>query len=133
MVEMPDESIHISVPTDERMTSVLRLATTAVASRTGLNIDQADDLNTALDELFRFSMTQENNPPSSVFRIHYNIHADCLEVVTEGIGAGFNDETSKVGRYCRFILEKMMDSVTEKPNPTGGLDVHIIKRIAQGH
>jgi len=132
MVEELDEEVHISVPTDERMTSVVRLATTAVASRTGLNLDQADDLNTALDELFRFSITQESKPASSVFRIHYNIHADCLEVVTEGIGVSFTDEASKVGRYCRFILEKMMDSVTDKPNPAGGLDVHIIKRISQG-
>ena len=132
MVEEPDEIILISIPTDERMTSVIRLATTAVASRAGLNIDQADDLNTALDELFRFSITQESKPVPSIFRINYNIHSDCLEVVTEGIGVNFNDETSKVGRYCRFILEKMMDVVTQKPNPAGGLDVHIIKRISRG-
>lgn len=132
MAEEAEETVHISVPTDERMTSVVRLATTAVASRTGLNIDQADDLNTALDELFRFSITQESKPAPSVFRIHYNIHSDCLEVVTERIGVSFTDKTSKAGRYCRFILEKMMDSVTEKPNPAGGLDIHIIKRISQG-
>ncbi|MFA6000739.1 MAG: hypothetical protein WC828_01310 [Thermoleophilia bacterium] len=132
MVEEPEEIIHISVPTDERMTSVVRLATTAVASRTGLNLDQADDINTALDELFRFSVSQESKPVPSIFRIQYNIHADCLEVVTEGVGDSINDETSKVGRYCRFILEKMMDEVTQKPNPDGGLDVHIIKRISRG-
>ena len=126
------EEVHISVATDERMTGVIRVVTTAIASLTGLNIDQADDLNTALDELFRFHILQECRPLSSEFRIRYEICNDCLEVVTEGMDTNFSDEDSKIGRYCHFILEKMMDVVTEEPNPSGGIDIRIIKRISDG-
>jgi anti-sigma regulatory factor (Ser/Thr protein kinase) len=114
------------------MARVVRLATTAVASRAGLNLDQADDINTALDELFRFYISQEDKRTPTSFSLCYNIHTDKLEVITEGIDDSFCDENSKVSRYCRFILEKMMDDVVEEPDKSGGLNVHITKCISAG-
>lgn len=131
MAEEPGNVVCITVPKEERMTQILRLATTAVASRTGLNLDQADDVKTALDELFRLIVSNAKADQQK-FCVRYSIRDDSLEVVTEGIDVNLSDETSNVCRYCRFILEKMTDEVIEKKNPKGGFDVHIIKRTENG-
>lgn len=107
------------------MSKIVHMATTAVASSIGLNIDQADDLNTGLDELLRVSASEAGrNKP---FFVRYNIHPDRLEVLAEDINASFTDKTSKVSRYRRFILEKVADRFEEKTNQAGSLDVLLVK------
>ena len=113
---------------DERMSKVVRLATTAVASRTGLNMDQADDINTALDELFRMSVASGGDHS---FCINYDILPDRLEILAQGIDSSFGDETSKVNRYRKFIIEKVVDRFEERPNPDGGFDVLLVKFVSQ--
>ena len=120
------DTVSISVPPMESMSKVVRLATTAVASRIGLNIDQADDLNTALDELFRSCLAQHAGDKIN-FDVSYFIHPDHLEIVARG--CVFADEKEKVGRYSRFLMESLADRVQEIPNPHGGLDVVIVKQL----
>ncbi|MBI5870584.1 MAG: hypothetical protein HZB44_06460 [Actinobacteria bacterium] len=121
------EVVCIAVPPIERMNRVVHLATTAVASRTGLNIDQADDINTALDELFRLSISQPDDRQS--FCVRYDIHDDRLEVVAEKIKASVGDGSSKVSRYRRFIIEKVADRFEERTNPEGGFDILLVKFV----
>ncbi|MCL5671383.1 MAG: hypothetical protein M1423_08840, partial [Acidobacteria bacterium] len=108
---------------------IVRLTTAAVASRAGLNLDQADDLNTALDELFRLFLT-ENDPSHPRFFIRYTIGAADLEVVAKGISQNLFDDSSKMNRFSRFILEKVADKVEEIPSPQGGYEVVIIKNLS---
>jgi anti-sigma regulatory factor (Ser/Thr protein kinase) len=123
------EVVCIAVPPLERMNRVVHLATTAVASRTGLNIDQADDINTALDELFRLSVSQPGAKQS--FCVRYDIHDDRLEVVAEKVQASIGDGSSKVSRYRRFIIEKVADRFEERSNPDGGFDVLLVKFVGE--
>lgn len=126
----PDKDVEvvcIAVPPIERMNRVVHLATTAVASRTGLNIDQADDINTALDEIFRLSVTKPDDSQS--FCVRYDIHDDRLEVVAEKIHASLGDGNSKVSRYRRFIIEKVADRYEERSNPDGGYDILLVKFV----
>lgn len=122
------EVVCIAVPPIERMNKVVRLATTAVASRTGLNIDQADDINTALDELFRLSIAQKGDRQS--FCVRYDIHADRLEVLAEKIRVSIVDESSKISRYRSFIIEKVADRIEERANPEGSFDIMLVKFIS---
>lgn len=121
------EVVCIAVPPIERMNRLVHLATTAVASRTGLNIDQADDINTALDELFRLSISQSDDSQS--FCVRYDIHNDRLEVLAEKIQASVGDGSSKVSRYRRFIIEKVADRFEERTNPEGGFDILLVKFV----
>ncbi len=123
------DTVCIAVPLMERMSKIVHLATTAVASRTGLNLDQADDLNTALDELFRLS--QYSTDSDSTFCIRFDIHPDRLEVLAEGLESGLCDDSSKVNRYRRFIIEKVADRFEERVNPEGGTDVLLVKFVTQ--
>jgi anti-sigma regulatory factor (Ser/Thr protein kinase) len=122
------DTVLIDVPPLERLSKVLRLATTAVASRAGLNLDQADDLNTALDELFRLCLTGDGM--KKPFCIRYEVHPDRLEVLAEGINASFGDEASKVNRYRRFIIEKVADRFEQRSNPEGGIDILLVKFLS---
>ena len=121
------DTVCIVVPPLEKMTKVVHLTTTAVASRVGLNIDQADDINTGLDELFRLSLAGIGDDKS--FCVRYGIFPDRLEVLAEGIDPSFADASSKVNRYRRFILEKVADRFEQRSNKTGSLDVLLVKFI----
>ena len=121
------DTICIVVPPRNNMSKVVHLATTAVASRAGLNIDQADDLNTGLDELFRMSVASDHGGDS--FCVRYEIHSDRLEVTAEGIDPGLVDDSSKVSRYRKFILEKVADRFEQQANQTGDLDILLVKFI----
>lgn len=122
------EVVCIAVPPMERMNRVVHLATTSVASRTGLNIDQADDINTALDELFRLSISQPDGKRS--FCVRYDIYDDRLEVLAEKLQASIGDGSSKVSRYRRFIIEKVADRFEERTNPDGGFDILLVKFVS---
>ncbi|MDO8737339.1 MAG: hypothetical protein Q7K29_09715, partial [Thermoleophilia bacterium] len=122
------EVVCIAVPPIERMNRVVHLATTAVASRTGLNIDQADDINTALDELFRLSLSKTGGEQS--FCVRYDIHDDRLEVLAEKVRVSMEDDSSKVSRYRRFIIEKVADRFEERTNPDGGFDILLVKFVS---
>lgn len=125
MPETINDTVCITVPPHQRMLKVVRLATTAAASQSGLNLDQADDLNTALDELFRLSLSKSGSEPT--FCLHYNICPDRLEVLVEDIHAGIGDKTSKVGRYRSFIIDKVVDRFEERSNTKGGFDILLVK------
>lgn len=125
----PGDKVRIEIPPQERLSNVIRLTTTAVSGRMGLNIDQADDLNTAIDELFRLFMARHSSPDDR-FCVHYLFKADRLEVLAEKC-AGLADQSDTVGRYSRFLLESLADRLEERDNPRGGQDVVLVKIISE--
>ncbi len=124
-----EDVVQIALPQREDSAKIVRLTTAVVASRVGLNLDQADDLNTALDELFRLFLN-ENDPPHPRFYVRYTIGAADLEVVAKGISQNLFDDSSKMNRFSRFILEKVADKVEEIPSPQGGYEVVIVKSLS---
>lgn len=128
MPETINDTILITVPPHQRMLKVVRLTTAAAASQSGLNLDQADDLNTALDELFRLSLSQTDSKHN--FCLQYVICPDRLEVLVKDINASIVDKTSKVGRYRRFIIDKVVDRFEERAKTNGGFDILLVKYMS---
>jgi anti-sigma regulatory factor (Ser/Thr protein kinase) len=120
------DTVSIALPAQEQMIKVIRLATSAIANRCGLNIDQADDLNTAIDELFRLFASEFGG--GNDFCMRYFLFHDRLEIHAEGCAALLKD-TDHIGRYSRFLLETLTDGMEERPNAQGGMDFVITKRI----
>ncbi|MBE0428526.1 MAG: hypothetical protein IBX61_01480 [Thermoleophilia bacterium] len=120
------DEVNIAVPAREAMSKVVRMATTAVASRASLSIDDADDLNTAVEELFR-SFLSQHTAGEVDFCVDYIFHDDRLEIAAHG--CILHNGHGKVGRYSRFLLESLADSVREVTNPDGGLDVVLVKNL----
>ncbi len=114
----------------EEMTKVMRLATTALANRAGLNLDQADDMNTALEEIFRFEISGDHTDELPL-TICYNVCSDRLEVITEGTSLNLLDESDKVSRYSRFVIESVTDEFSESRNPDGGYNILMVKSVTR--
>lgn len=126
--EQAADVISLTLPHMDEMRTVIRLTTVAVASRTGLTIDQADDLNTALDELSRlFHESTINN--ESDFHIEYFIYSDRLEVITIGPGHSLTNNNAEISRYSRFILENVCDSYENHPFKKDDQLIKLIKYI----
>lgn len=127
--DQPVDVVSIALPPRKQMSSVIRFATTAVASRTGLTLDQADDLNTALDEISRMFITGSGTAGTDLC-VRYFIFPDRLEIVAYGVPKNIMDSADKLNRYSRFILESVSDQVEEQADPRGGYNVKIVKFLA---
>lgn len=124
------ERVDICVEPSERMIKILRLTTTALANYVGLNLDQADDMNTALEEVFQATLTT-SEPERPCFAMHYKLHPDKLEMTIEGVNFNPSDEDRKVNRYSRFVIESVTDDFINSPNPEGGYNVSMTKYLTQ--
>lgn len=106
------DTIRISIPAREEMTQIIRLATTAIANRAGFDLDQSDDVNTAMEEVFRFfcsgcAMDEQN------VSLNYSIYGDRLQIKAGDSLSSIAGDDSRIGRYCRFILDKVTDGFEE--------------------
>lgn len=126
--QAPADVVCLNLPRENDMSRILRLAASAVASKTGLNLDQSDDLQTALDELFRLYLSETRTEAQLCFR--FQILPDRLEVVTQGISRNLFDEENRLNRFSRFILENVADRVDEIPSPQGGFEIILVKNVA---
>jgi anti-sigma regulatory factor (Ser/Thr protein kinase) len=124
------DCVFISVEQNESMIKVLRLATTALANHVGLNLDQADDLNTALEEVLHSTLnTSDKDQP--YFSLRYRLHPDKLEMTIEGVNFNPSDQDRKVNRYSRFVIKTITDDFNDSPNPKGGYNVSMTKYLTQ--
>lgn len=107
-----EDRIIISIPAREEMAGIIRLATTAIASRAGLDLDQSDDINTAMEEVFRYFCTSCKIDGDDI-SFDYCIAGDKLKIKAGDSFTSLADSDTRIGRYCRFILEKVTDGFDE--------------------
>lgn len=120
-------TVSITLPRRRETDSLARLATTAVACQAGLNLDQADDLNTAVEEIVRALAAEDT--ASGVFTILYRVFPDRLEIVSGSFSGPVLDGASEASRYRRFVLEKTTDLIDEQQLPDGRFNVLMTKRV----
>lgn len=106
------DKILISVPAREEMAEIVRMATTAIANRAGLDIDQSDDVNTAMEEVFRFLCTSCAVEGDDV-SMDFSFDRESLRIKAGDSRSSLADSETKIGRYCCFILEKVTDGYSE--------------------
>lgn len=112
-MEAVSSKIRIAIPAREDLTSILRLATTAIANRAGLDLDQSDDVNTAMEEVFRYYCASCAIDGTDI-QISFSIDDDRLEICTGSSQSSLAEDDTKIGRYCSFILEKVTDGFREE-------------------
>lgn len=122
--------ISIAIPAREELTGVLRLATTAIANRAGLDLDQSDDINTAVEEVFRYFCTSCIIDGTDI-SISFSIDDNKLEISAGSSFSSLSEDQTKIGRYCSFILEKVTDGYREQSSQ-GRHSIIIEKQIGSG-
>lgn len=127
--EIADDNIYLNVLPESNMTRIVRLTTSSLSNLVGLNLDQADDLNTAVEEIFN-AVIAEDEDVLDLFRIHYYLLEDGIEVTMEGVPLDLSDQTSGINRYSRFVLESIIDELDDIPNPERGFDIRLVKRLS---
>lgn len=124
-----EDIIKLQVLPTQPMARIVRLTTSALANLVGLNLDQADDLNTAVEEVFS-SITVDEEEDLELFNIRYLVLKEKLEVILEAVPMDLSDQSSSINRYSRFVIESIIDELDDIPNPEHGFDIHLVKYLS---
>ena len=139
----PEPPVQLSVPSDARWLTVVRLTVSGVASRCGASYDEVDDLKVAVSEACTNAM--EHAYPGAdkgvgVICIRCTPGEGEIRIEVEDGGCGFDPSTAQVvedsapekrGGLGLFLIRKLMDEVEVASQPGGGTRVIMVKRFAR--
>lgn len=99
--------------------SVIRLTTSAVASKIGFDIEEIDDIKVSIGEACNNIIKHGSDDAKDSFNIEYTIYEDQLKITVKDNGNGF--DTSKIKQpHMKDNIEEIDDS---------GLGIFIIKSL----
>lgn len=99
--------------------SVIRLTTSAVASKIGFDIEEIDDIKVSIGEACSNIIKHGLNEGIDSFDIEYDIHDDKLIISVKDSGCGF--DTSKIKQPT---IDNDIDNIDDS-----GLGIFIIKSL----
>lgn len=106
---MSDE-ITLKIPSKPEYLLTARLAASSIGSRMGFNINDIEDIKTAIAESLLVIMHQQN---ANEIEINFINNPDSLEVTVSGVSGvapniDFGDEDSSLGRY---LIDALSDNL----------------------
>lgn len=99
--------------------SVIRLTTSAVASKIGFDVEEIDDIKVSIGEACSNIIKHGLNEGRDSFDIEYDIHEDKLIISVKDSGCGF--DTSKIKQPN---IDNNIDNIDDS-----GLGIFIIKSL----
>ncbi|SHJ39986.1 serine/threonine-protein kinase RsbW [Geosporobacter subterraneus DSM 17957] len=109
------DSLSISIPSKPEYVSVVRLTTSAIASRMGFNVEEIEDIKVAVAEACTNAIIHSNCKQDDNFNIHFGMDEKKIVIQVQDQGNGF---------YCEAVEEPDLTSPKE-----GGLGIFIIKSL----
>ncbi|SCG84588.1 anti-sigma B factor [Proteiniborus sp. DW1] len=134
-VESSFDCIKLSIPNKAEYVSVVRLTTSAIASRMGFDIEEIEDIKVAIAEACTNTLEHGSNNKEENFDIDFDMYVDKLIITVKGIGKDFsteNIEELKVedfgeGNLGIFIINSLMDEVNIINDWNKGTGIRMIK------
>lgn len=134
------DHIKLSMPNKPEYVSVIRLTTSAIASRMGFNIDEIDDIKVAIGEACTNAIQHGTNKENNTYDIEFFVYIDRLQIQIKDRGRGFNTsevkqpkaEDLKERGLGLFIIKTLMDDVECISNEDTGTEIRMTKRIGVG-
>ncbi|MGF7060715.1 anti-sigma B factor RsbW [Brassicibacter mesophilus] len=132
--------INLSIPNRPEYVGVVRLTTSAIASRLGFDIEEIEDIKVAVAEACTNSLEHGLKEKDENFDIEFSIYEDKLSIVVRDNGEGFDteqvqqteeDEFKEKGLGI-FIIKSLMDDVEIISNQGKGTEIRMIKKIKDG-
>lgn len=136
-IESSFDSIKLSVPNKAEYVSVVRLTTSAIASRMGFDIEEIEDIKVAIAEACTNTLEHGLNNEEKNFDIDFDMHVDKLAITVKDTGKGFNVDNVKElkvedigeGKLGIFIINSLMDEVEIIGDGEKSTEIRMIKYI----
>jgi len=133
--------IELHLPPDPKYIAVVRLTVAGVASRSGISVDDVDDLKVAVCEAFTNTIDHAfrgRDPKSVTIRMATGSADLRIEVVDEGIGfdpsiIDFEKQADLSGKggLGLYLVHQYMDDVKVESQPGSGTRIIMTKRLAR--
>ncbi|WIV12610.1 ATP-binding protein [Proteiniborus sp. MB09-C3] len=131
------DSIKLNVPNKAEYVSVVRLTTSAIASRMGFDIEEIEDIKVAIAEACTSTLEHSLSSEKENFDINFDMYVDKLVITVKDIGKGFNVDDIKElkveelgeGGLGIFIINSLMDEVEIINDREKGTEIRMIKYI----
>lgn len=136
-IESSFDSIKLSVPNKAEYVSVVRLTTSAIASRMGFDIEEIEDIKVAIAEACTNTLEHGLDNEGKNFDIDFDMYADKLAITVKDTGKGFNVDNVKElkvedlgeGGLGIFIINSLMDEVEIIGDGEKSTEIRMIKYI----
>lgn len=124
-----NERVVLSVPARSEFARTVRLAAAELGVRTGMNIDDVDDVKLAVEEVFVYACERAD---AGQVTFAFELGDGSLELLVGPLpGTPEDYGTDAAGeRYARFILESVCDEY-EIIERDGACHVRLVKRAGQ--
>ena len=131
------DSLCISVPSKPEYVSVVRLTASAIANRTGFNIEQIEDIKVAIAEACTNVIKHGKCNMNDNYQIEFLLDEEKMTIRIEDHGNGFcsNDVSEpdltnpKEGGLGIFIIQTLMDDVKISTEVGKGTSIQMIKYL----
>lgn len=103
---MERDLIELKIPNKPDYVGVIRLTTSSIASKMGLNIEEIEDVKVSIAEACINALGKSEN-----FIIRYELYSDRLEIFVEDVREVCSKDDSKEKELGIFIIKSLMDEV----------------------
>lgn len=139
MPETAGDMVELRVPPDPKYIATVRLLVAGVASRTGLTVEDVDDLKVAVCEVFTNTIDHAfAGRPARPVTVRMAPGATELRIEVEDEGVGFDPgdrsfagepDLSGDGGLGLYLVHRYMDEVRIESAPGSGTRVIMTKRL----
>lgn len=136
-IEDKFDYIKLSIPNKAEYVSVVRLTTSAIASRMGFNIEEIEDIKVAIAEACTNTLEHGSIGEKENLDIDFDIYLDKLVITVKDAGEGFNINDVKdltveelgESNLGIFIINSLMDDVNLIKDNGKGTEIRMTKHI----
>lgn len=122
---MMADSVCLSLPPKADFLIVARLSAAAVAGRAGLDMEQIEDVRTAVAEACLWLLPR----CAADGHVHLTFSIENGLDVVAAIDDARDTEESQEAMYSRYLIEALMDEVRWPERRLGRLEMHLFKRL----
>lgn len=101
-----NESIKLSIPSNPKYISAVRLTTSAIANSLNFDIDCVEDLKVCISEACMNALGKDEN-----INIIYEIYKDRLTILVSGVDEKISSEEKQELELGIMIIKSLMDQV----------------------
>ncbi len=133
--------VELTIPSDARWLTVVRLAVSGVASRLGASYEDVDDIKVAVSEACTNAIDHafgDEECGRGTISIRFHPGDGEVRIDVEDQGCGFDPSKAEVvddadpekrGGLGLFLIQKLMDETEVVSRPGGGTLVTMVKRF----